>query len=88
VGNNVFLGINVTVMPGVTIGDNVVIGAGAVVTRDIPSNSVAVGVPAKVVMSVEDYWLKIEPKIVRTGKLNIDQKRALLTKHPEMVPGA
>ena len=48
VGNNVWFGGNVSVMPGVTIGDNVVIGAGSVVTKDIPSNVVAVGNPCKV----------------------------------------
>lgn len=41
------------VLPGVTIGDNAVIGAGAVVSRDIPENSVALGVPAKVVKKIE-----------------------------------
>ncbi len=49
IGNNVWLGANVTVLPGVTIGDNCVIGAGSVVTRDIPANSVAVGVPCRVI---------------------------------------
>lgn len=45
--NGVRLSINVTVLPGVTIGENAVIGAGAVVTEDIPANCLAVGVPAK-----------------------------------------
>ncbi len=49
VGNNVWIGGNVCVLPGVTIGDNVVIGAGSVVNKDIPSNSVAVGNPCKVI---------------------------------------
>ncbi|RAP53320.1 MAG: acetyltransferase, partial [Methanosphaera sp. rholeuAM270] len=49
IGNDVWIGGNVTVLPGVKIGNNVVIGAGAVVNRDIPDNSLAVGVPAKVV---------------------------------------
>ena len=49
VGNNVWIGGNVVVLPGVTIGDNVVIGAGSIVTKDIPSNSVAVGNPCKVI---------------------------------------
>ncbi len=48
VGNNVWFGGNVTVLAGVTIGDNVVIGAGSVVTKDIPSNVVAVGNPCKI----------------------------------------
>ena len=54
IGNDVWLGANVTVLPGVTIGDNVVVGAGAVVTKDIPDNSLAVGVPARVVRKIEN----------------------------------
>ncbi|HEY6795298.1 MAG TPA: acyltransferase [Kineosporiaceae bacterium] len=49
IGNNVFLGTRTVVLKGVTIGDNSVIGAGSVVTRDIPGNSVAAGQPAKVI---------------------------------------
>ncbi|MGF1748426.1 sugar O-acetyltransferase [Vibrio cionasavignyae] len=46
IGNNVWLGANVTVCPGVSIGDNVVVGAGSVVVKDLPSNTVCVGTPA------------------------------------------
>ena len=49
VGNNVWIGGNVVVLPGVTIGDNIVIGAGSVVNKDIPSNTVAVGNPCRVI---------------------------------------
>ena len=49
VGDNVWIGAGVSVLPGVTIGDNCVIGAGSVVNRDIPSDSVAVGNPCRVV---------------------------------------
>ncbi len=49
IGKAVWIGANVTVLPGVTIGDHSVIGAGAVVTKDIPPYSVAVGIPAKVI---------------------------------------
>lgn len=49
IGHNVWIGGSVTILPGVTIGNNVTIGAGSVVTRDIPSNSVAVGNPCKVI---------------------------------------
>jgi len=52
IGNNVWIGGNVTILPGVTIGDNVTIGAGSVVVKDIPSNSVAVGNPAKVIRKI------------------------------------
>lgn len=54
IGNDVWLGANVTVLPGVTIGNNVVVGAGAVVTKDIPDNSLAVGVPARVIRKIEN----------------------------------
>lgn len=54
VGNNVWIGAGVQVMPGVTIGNNVVIGGGSVVVKDIPSNSVAVGNPCKVIRPITD----------------------------------
>ena len=49
IGDNVWIGGNVVVLPGVKIGDNCVIGAGSVVTKDVPENSVAVGNPCKVI---------------------------------------
>lgn len=52
VGNNVWIGGNVVVLPGVKIGNNCVIGAGSVVTKDIPDNSVAVGNPCKVIKTI------------------------------------
>ena len=54
VGNNVWFGAGVQVMPGVTIGSNVVIGAGSVVVKDIPSDSVAVGNPCKVIRPITE----------------------------------
>ena len=53
VGDNVWIGAGVTVLPGVTIGDNVTIGAGSLVNRDIPSDSVAVGVPCRVMKQIK-----------------------------------
>lgn len=52
IGKNCWLGAGVIVLPGVTIGDNTVIGAGSVVTKDIPSNVVAVGNPCKVLREI------------------------------------
>ena len=70
IGKNCWLGAGVIVMPGVTIGDNTVIGAGSVVTKDIPSNVVAVGNPCRILRPVgqhdrEYYWRdrKIDPKL-------------------------
>lgn len=58
IGNNVFIGAGSVVLPGVTIGNDVIIGANSVVTRDIPDNSVAVGSPAKVICSLDEYLAK------------------------------
>lgn len=55
IGNNVFVGAGSIVLPGVTIGNNVVIGAGSVVADDIPDGSVAVGNPARVVKTLDDF---------------------------------
>jgi maltose O-acetyltransferase len=54
IGNDVWIGGNAVILPGVTIGDNVVVGAGAVVTKDVPSNSLVAGVPARVIRTLEN----------------------------------
>lgn len=64
IGNNVSTGQNVMILKGVTIGDNVFIGANSVVTKDIPSNSIAVGSPCKVIMSLDEYYNKRIKKCV------------------------
>lgn len=55
IGKNCWLGAGVIVMPGVTIGDNTVIGAGSVVTKDIPANVVAVGNPCRVMREIGEH---------------------------------
>lgn len=59
VGNNVWFGGNCVVLPGVNIGSNTVIGAGSIVTKDIPDNVVAVGNPCRVLRSITDADLQI-----------------------------
>jgi len=58
IGNNVFIGVNSTILKGVTIGNNVIIGACSLVTHDIPDNVVACGNPCRVIMSLSDYYEK------------------------------
>lgn len=64
IGNNVYFGRNCSVFKGVTIGNNCIIGFGSVVTNDIPDNSVAVGRPAKVVATLEEYYAKRKEKSI------------------------
>lgn len=58
IGDNVFVGAGVKILYDVKIGNNVIIAAGALVNKDVPSNSVVAGIPARVVMSFEDYLAK------------------------------
>ena len=58
IGNNVYFTRNCTVLKGVTIGDNCIIGFGSVVTKNIPANSVAVGAPARVICTLDEYYEK------------------------------
>ncbi len=78
IGNNVFIGISTIIMPGVNIGDNVVIGAGSIVTKDIPSNCVAAGVPARVIKTIDAYHEGLKHKVDFTKDMIMDKKRAYL----------
>ncbi len=70
IGNNCWFGANVTVCPGVTIGDNCVIGAGSVVTRDIPENSFAAGVPCRVIREItEKDSMRYKPEILADNQV-------------------
>lgn len=80
IGDNTNIGWNVIIMPGVKIGKNCVIGAGAIVTKDIPNNSVAVGAPAKVIESIEEYAEKVKTKCDYTKDLGWIEKKKYLTK--------
>lgn len=78
VGSNVFIGLSSIILPGVTIGDNVVIGAGSVVNRDIPANSVAAGVPARVVSSLDNYRERSMQRMLLTKGLSPAEKRRVI----------
>lgn len=78
IGNNCFIGVRCIILKGVTIGDNCVIGAGSVVTKDIPSGSVACGVPAKVISTCEEYYAKNKDNLDDTIGWNTYKKRLYL----------
>ena len=78
IGKNCFLGNNVTVLPGVKIGNNCIIGAGAVVTKSIPDNSVAAGIPCKVISTIEEYYNKMKPLFIVTENMSINEKKEKL----------
>lgn len=81
IGDNVYIGNNVILLPGVTIGNRVVIGAGAVVTKDIPDNSVAVGVPAIVIKTVDEYLEKLKAESLHLGHLQGKEKDRAMQKY-------
>lgn len=68
IGNNVFIGVNTTILKGVEIGDNVIIGACSLVNKSLASDGVYAGVPAKYIMSIDEYRDKREKKQVHEAK--------------------
>lgn len=83
IGNEVFVGAGAIILPGVHIGNRVVIGAGSIVTKDIPDNSVAVGNPAKVISSLDDYLAKEKAKMCSENTFE-----GLWWKHPDDIAKA
>lgn len=78
IGNNVFIGVNSTILPGVSIGDNCVIGAGSLVKGTIPANSVVAGVPAKTIKSLGEYRTKVLGDAVHIRNLPPQEKKRIL----------
>lgn len=68
IGNNVFIGMNSIIMQGVTIGSNVIIGANSVVNKDVPSNTVIAGNPARVISNIEEYIKKREENYIKDAE--------------------
>jgi acetyltransferase-like isoleucine patch superfamily enzyme len=83
IGNNVFIGINCTVLPNTIIGNNCIVGAGSVVRGKFPDDSVIVGNPAKVVMKMNfQKFLYIQnPGLIRTHNLTDSQKARIVKEH-------
>ena len=81
VGNNVYIGLNCTLLPGVIVGNNVIIGAGSIVTKNIPNNCVVAGVPARVIKSLDEYFNQAKEKSLGFGQLSAKEKESALKKH-------
>lgn len=75
--NNCWIGANVTICPGVTIGENTVIGAGSVVTKDIPANTIAVGNPCRVMRTINEHDLKYYYKDKEITEEDLDEEARL-----------
>lgn len=81
VGDYVYIGVRSIILPGVTIGDNCIIAAGSVVTKDVPDNSVVGGVPAKFIKSADDYLEGIKQRSLKLGHLKGEEKDDVLRKY-------
>ena len=78
INDNVYIGYGATVMPGVTINSNSVIGAASVVTKDVPPNVVVAGVPARIIKNLAEYYEKCSRVSIETKSLNYEDKKAVV----------
>lgn len=84
INDNTYIGNNCLILPGVTIGKNCVVGANSVITKSIKDNSVVAGVPAKYIMSTQEYKEKMIPKNAQTKRINFTKdKKELILNLPE-----
>lgn len=81
IGSDVFIGMDAIILPGVSIGEQVVVGAGAIVTDDVPARSVAIGVPARVVMTLDEYEAKcLASNVPIEAATRLDLRKELTTR--------
>ena len=78
IGNWVYIGNNVLIMPGVTIGSHVIIAAGSIVTKSFPDNVVIAGNPARVICTIDDYVEKNKKYNLNSKNMNSEEKKAFL----------
>lgn len=81
IGNNVNIGWNAIIMPGVAVGNNVIVAAGAIVVRDVPDNSVVAGIPAKVIETIEEYAEKNKGRVLMTKQMADNDKEKYLLEY-------
>ena len=76
--NNVYIGNNSMIMPGVTIGNDVIVGAGSIITKSIPDGSIVAGNPARIVGEIDDFGEKIKQYDVHSKGLTYNEKKKYL----------
>jgi acetyltransferase-like isoleucine patch superfamily enzyme len=81
--NNVYIGNNSMIMPGVTIGNDVIVGAGSIVTKSIPDGKIVAGNPARIVGESKDFVEKIKQYDVGSKGMGFDEKKKYLLSLPE-----
>ena len=76
--DNVFVGWGAMILPGVTVGKNSIVAAGAVVTKNIPENQVWGGVPAKFIKTIEEYYEDNKEMFLYTHEMEYEEKKNIL----------
>lgn len=79
--DNCFIGVNTILMPGVSIGPNSIVGAGSIVTKDVPPNSVYAGSPARFVFSLDEYISRYNKKMIPVESIDPISLRYELTRY-------
>lgn len=80
IGNNVYIGSNAAIMPGVIIENNVIVGAGSIVTKSVPQGKIVGGNPAIIIGDVEEFYNKMKKYNLNTKKLSPKEKEHTLKK--------
>ncbi len=83
VKDNTYIGVKSIIMPGVTIGKDVIVAAGSVVTKSVPDGVIVGGNPAKIIGTTEDYKVRMQQYNVKSSRFPYEKKRAFLLSLPE-----
>ena len=84
IGSNVFIGVNSTILKGVTIGDNVIIGANSLINKDVPNGVVCAGNPCKIICTIDDYYKKRKMSQFNEAKQLVNSYRERMGKEPKL----
>ena len=85
IGDNVNIGWDAIIMPNVRIGNNCILAAGAVLTHDMPDNTIWGGVPAKQIETIDNYYSKNSGSLLKTYSLSSKEKREITEKLMEEI---